>query len=100
MRLEVEPAKGPADEAPSVKVSDAPPEGEVTLTVLATDAKGHRWESRSVFRADMAGTVDLSRQPPLAGGYRSVDPTGPIWSMRFASEDVAPSIFAAPRDQL
>lgn len=100
MRLEVEPISGPADEAPSVKVIDGLPQSEVTITVAVTDAKDHRWESRNVFRTDAAGTVDLSRDAPMSGGYGSVDPAGPIWSMRFASEDVAPSMFAAPSDQL
>jgi len=68
--------------------------------VAATDAKDHRWESRNVFRTDASGVVDISRDAPVSGSYASVDPAGPIWSMRFASENVAPSMFAAPWDQL
>ncbi len=100
MRLEIEPTGGLADETLSVKVIDGPPESEVMIIVATTDAKDHRWESRNVFRTDPTGTADISRDAPASGSYGSVDPAGPIWSMRFASEDVAPSMFAAPRDQL
>ena len=100
MRLEIEPTSGLADETLSVKVIDCPPQSEVMIIVTATDAKDHRWESRNVFRTDVSGTVDLSRDAPVSGSYAAVDPAGPIWSMRFASEDVAPSMFAAPWDQL
>jgi dienelactone hydrolase len=100
MRLEIEPTSGLADETPSVKVIDGPPQSEVTIIVAATDAKDQRWESRNVFRTDPTGTVDISRDAPASGSYGSVDSAGPIWSMRFVSEDVAPSMFAAPRDQL
>src|SRR5215217_2178618 len=100
MRLEIEPISGLADETPSVKVIDGPPQSEVTIIVAATDAKDHRWESRNVYRTDPTGTVDIARDAPLSGSYASTDPTGPIWSMRFASEDVAPSMFAAPWNQL
>src|SRR5215218_3965569 len=100
MRLEVEPASGPADEVPYVKVIGGLPESEVTITVTATDAKDHRWEARNGFITDAIGVVDLSRDAPISGSYASVDPAGPIWSMRFAGEDVAPSMFAAPPDQL
>jgi hypothetical protein len=44
MRLEIESSSMLADEAPSVRVIDGPPESEVTVTVTATDAKDHRWE--------------------------------------------------------
>jgi dienelactone hydrolase len=100
MRLEIESSSMLADEAPSVRVIDGPPESEVTVTVTTTDAKDHRWESRNVFRTDTIGTVDISRDAPVSGNYASADPAGPIWSMQFASEDIAPSMFAAPWDQL
>src|SRR5215216_2926827 len=100
MRLEIEPISGLADETPSVKGIDGPPQSEVTIIVAATDAKDHRWESRNVYRTDPTGTVDISRDAPVSGSYGSVDPAGPIWSMRFASGDVAPSMFAAPWDEL
>src|SRR5215207_218170 len=100
MRLEIEPTRPLADEAPSVRVIDGPPESEVTITVTATDATDHRWESRNVFRTDTIGMVDISRDAPVSGSYASTDPAGSIWSMQFASEDIAPSMFAAPWDQL
>ena len=100
MRLEIEPMSRLADEAPSVRVINGSPASEVTLTVAVTDAKDHLWESRNVFKTDENGIVHTSRDSPVLGSYASIDPAGPIWSMRFASEDVAPSMFAAPWDQL
>jgi dienelactone hydrolase len=100
VRFEIEPISGPADEIPSMTVIDGPVARAVTITVTVTDAKDHRWESRCVFRTDAAGTVDLARDTPVSGSYGSVDPAGPIRAMRLASEDIAPSMFAAPSDQL
>ena len=100
MQLSVTPVDGPADEASAIRVSGAPPSAPVTITAETTDAAGHRWEARGVFRADAAGTVDLARDAPVSGTYEGVDPTGLLWSMRFASEDVAPVRFAAPPDQV
>jgi dienelactone hydrolase len=100
MRLEIEPISRLADEAPSVKVINSSPESMVTISVTVTDAKDHRWKSRNVFRTDSTGVVDISRDAPVSGSYAFTDPAGPIWSMRFASEDIPPSMFAAPWDQL
>ncbi len=100
MRLEIEPIMPLADEAPSVRVIDGPLESELTITATATDAADHRWESRNAFRTDTTGMVDISRDAPVSGRYASTDPAGAIWSMRFASANIAPSMFAAPWDQL
>src|SRR5918997_5700358 len=100
MRLEIEPTSTLADEAPAVGVIDGPPDSEVTITVTAMDATDHRWESRNVFRTDTNGTVDISCDAPVSGSYVSIDPAGPIWSMQFASEDIAPSMFSPPWDRL
>ena len=100
MQLSVTPTDGPADEAPAIRVSGAPPSAPVTITAETTDAAGHRWEARCVFTANADGTVDLSRDAPVSGTYEGLDPAGLLWSMRFASEDVAPVRFAAPADQL
>jgi dienelactone hydrolase len=100
MRLEIEPTSTLADEAPAVRVIDGPPDSEVTITVTAMDATDHRWESRNVFRTDTNGTVDISCDAPVSGSYVSTDPAGPIWSMQFASEDIAPSMFSPPWDRL
>ena len=100
MQLSVAPVDGLVDEVPAIRVSGAPPSEPVTITTRVTDAAGHRWEARCVFSADAAGTVDLARDAPVSGTYEGRDPAGLLWSMRFASEDVAPVKFAAPADQV
>lgn len=96
MRFEIDPIRGLADEVPSVRVIDGPAEGEVRLNVACVDAKNHSWESQNIFRTDTAGTIDLSRDALVSGSYGSVDSAGPLWSMGFASKNIAPSVFAAP----
>jgi hypothetical protein len=96
MRLEINPISRLADETLLAKMIDGPQESEMTITVAVTDTRDHHWESRNVFRTGVSGTVDVSRDAPVSGSYVYVDPVGPTWSKRFASEDVAPSMFAAP----
>lgn len=51
---------------------------------------GRLWESRTVFRSDADGIVDIASQRPIEGEYRGVDPMGPFWSMRQTTgEDAA-----------
>ena len=98
MRIEADPDDGLIDGDLRLAVLDAPPGAEVELTVSATDARGYRWQSKNVYPADASGTVDAAKVAPTSGTYDGADPTGPIWSMTFAREDVAPVMFAAPAD--
>jgi dienelactone hydrolase len=100
VRVEIRPADGPADEAPAIRVLGAPAGAAVALTAAATDAAGHPWASRCVFRADAGGVVDPARDAPLAGSYAGVDPAGPIWSMAALGTPGAPRWFATPADRL
>lgn len=100
MRIEISPIDGPADQVPAIRVTDASADQEVSLTVSTRDAKAQSWASRSVFRSDAAGTLDTRRDAPRVADYEGVDPSGPIWSMQFASSDLAPAMFAAPAVQL
>lgn len=98
MRIEAEPDDGLIDGTLAVRALGAQPGSEVALTVTCIDASGNRWESRNVYVADADGVVDTATSAPRKGTYEGVDPTGPVWSMTFASEDVAPVMFAAPAD--
>lgn len=71
------------------------PAGQVaTLTVSGKDQFGNTWASRASFRADENGSIDPSRDAPLEGSYRGVDPAGLFWSMTCqpASEMVSPFV--------
>ena len=85
MWFEIDPLSGLADEVLSVRVIDSPGDSEVTLGVACVDAKNHAWESQNIFRTNTAITIDLSQDASVLGSYQSVDPTEPIWSMKFVS---------------
>lgn len=97
IRLDVTPLRAPMDAEITMRVLDAAPGGQVTVSARATDAAGQEWRSAAAFTADHAGTVDLRRDPPLPGSsYNGTDPMGLVWSMRPAG---APDPRAA-RDRL
>lgn len=96
MKIIVQPETSFADEPVSIRVAEAPPASEVVLSAGATDARGTRWASRAVFRADAEGVVDAVRHAPVSGDYEGVDPAGLLWSMR-TSGDLA---FRAPWDKI
>ena len=69
MRLEIDPVSGLTDEVPSMRVVEGPLESEAALSAAVADAESHLWESRNVFRADAAATVDLSRDVDGGGWH-------------------------------
>lgn len=101
MRLEIQPISRAADEVLFARLIDGPAEGEATVTVATADAGDHRRESWCVFRADVAATVDLSRDAPVSGSV-----TDRCISIRPDLVDAVRQrgsralIFTAPRDQL
>jgi dienelactone hydrolase len=80
--LLVDPREGPADAVVHVRLEGAPPRAPVTLRATAADADGGTWRSEIQVLADARGTVDLSRQAPVAGSYSGRDAMGLFWSMR------------------
>ncbi|MEO3977940.1 acyl-CoA thioesterase/bile acid-CoA:amino acid N-acyltransferase family protein [Streptomyces sp. CAU 1734] len=70
-----------ADEPVRVRIGGLGAGERITVSSDATDWKGADWEGRAVFRADSAGTVDLTRAQPLSGTYRKADGMGLFWSM-------------------
>ena len=63
-----------------IVVSGAPAGTLLTLRTHTARGGGAVWTSKAVFRADAEGTIDLSRDAPVAGDYRDVSPMGLIWS--------------------
>lgn len=92
-RLVLTPDDALADAVVGIAVTGLAPGAEVEVGAETVDVAGHRWRSRATFTASSAGAVDLATDAPSAGDWTGVDPTGPLWSMRFATDDATPDIF-------
>lgn len=91
----VTPTMATAEQPVAIKISGLPAGSNVDLTVTATDAGQHTWQSDSTFLADPAGVVDLASVAPTSGSYADVEPMGPFDTMRSA-EGVPGSSFTWP----
>jgi len=94
--LEVIPDHVLLDEAATIRVSGLQAGDHATIRAELTDGAGERWTSQADFVADAQGTVDASRQPPVAGSYREVSAMGLVWSMMPVSKNVRG--YQAPRN--
>jgi dienelactone hydrolase len=79
--LQVVPARVMADETAAIRAGGLEPNERVTMRAELTDGGGQRWASQADFLADAQGTVDTSRQTPVAGSYKEVSAMGLVWSM-------------------
>ncbi|WP_165699985.1 acyl-CoA thioesterase/bile acid-CoA:amino acid N-acyltransferase family protein [Ornithinimicrobium ciconiae] len=80
--LQVAPRRTRVDDSLSVRIEGLTPYAPADLVVTTTDGALRVWTSRSAFRADSEGVIDLTRDAPLTGSsYAGVDPTGPLWSV-------------------
>jgi dienelactone hydrolase len=79
-KLHVIPATVKVDEPFSIILKNLAPWQRVTLRARFVDGYDVEWTSTATFRADFGGTVDVSRQSPVEGGYTGKDPMGLIWS--------------------
>jgi len=77
--LTITPSDALIDVPRRVCVAHAPPGQTVEITTT-TPRAGVVWQSRATFRVADDGTVDLTRDAPIAGGYEGVSPMGLIWS--------------------
>jgi dienelactone hydrolase len=87
--LEVIPNRVLADEIATIRVTGLPPNEHATIHAELMDAAEHHWESHAEFVADAQGTIDVSRQAPVAGSYKDVSAMGLIWSMMPKDKGVA-----------
>lgn len=81
MRLDVEPQHVLIGDPVSIKASGLAAGQIATLRVSGQDQFGNTWSSEASFRADDAGTIDVSRDAPVEGSYRGIDQAGLFWSM-------------------
>jgi len=93
--LEAVPARVMIDEAVAMRASGLTPGERVTIRAALTDGGGQAWASQADFVADAQGTVDASKQAPVAGSYKELSAMGLIWSMMPASKKVH-AYMAAP----
>jgi len=77
--LTITPADALIDVPRRVRVTHAPPGQTVEITTT-TPRAGVLWQSRATFRVAHDGTVDLTRDAPIAGDYDGISPMGLIWS--------------------
>lgn len=77
--LSVSPVDDLIDVARHIHVTHLEP-GQLVDISTRTVRDGVTWTSQAQFRADDQGTVDLTRDAPIAGNYAEVSPMGLIWS--------------------
>jgi dienelactone hydrolase len=94
--LEVTPGRVLLDETAAIRANGLQPNERVTIRSELTDGAGERWTAQADFVADGQGTVDVSRQAPVAGSYKDASPMGLIWYMMPAGKHVA--AYQAPRN--
>jgi hypothetical protein len=95
-KVRVTPSTVRADEPFTITLRDLSPWQRVTLRARFVDAYDVEWRSRAVFRADIQGTVDVSRQPPVEGSYTGTDPMGLVWSAYGSGASYAISLRPQP----
>jgi dienelactone hydrolase len=87
--LTVTPARAMADEAAVIRAGGLQPGERIAIRSELVDWASERWTAQAEFVADAQGTVDASKQAPVAGSYREVSPMGLVWSMMPAAKTAA-----------
>jgi dienelactone hydrolase len=82
LRLSVVPRVGLVDRARAITISGLSPGERVTLKAQTT-FPGSVFGSRTVFRANRHGRVDLATAAPVSGAYHQPSAMGPFWSASF-----------------
>jgi dienelactone hydrolase len=96
-RLHLSPPAPSLDTVLRIRLDGLPAGGQVTIRASQSDPRGRPWRSAASFTASADGTVDLSRDAPAGGSYRTADPMGLVWSMEPAGGPaVRPADFLAP----
>lgn len=80
-RIEVSPRESLRDEVVGIRLAGFKQHELVTLHARMRDDTLRWWASRTIFRTDAHGTIDVGSQAPVAGSYDGVDPMGFLWSM-------------------
>jgi hypothetical protein len=94
--IEVTPSRVLIDEPVTIRVSGCRPNEHVAIRAELIDGGNFRWVSQSEFVADAEGSVDTSKQAPIAGSYKEVSAMGLVWSMKPSGSKEGR--YQAPRD--
>jgi|SRR5208282_3433843 len=97
MRIDATPHDTMYDEPIRIRLSGFLPLRGVTIEASAVDGMGRRWASSATFLTDASGEVDLEREAPHSGPYRTADATGLLWSMQLDPAVVERGPFTAIR---
>lgn len=79
--IEVTPNPALIDENLTISLSGFALGQLVTLRASQPDDSGQNWISEATFAANAKGSIDLTKNAPISGGYSGVEPMGMIWSM-------------------
>lgn len=103
IRIEISPNPAYADEEVRICIRGLGPQQDAQIRAATYDDEKRMWRSRAEFRADGAGSVDLTTQESRGGSYHGVSPMGLFWGMQldgehanggamFAKTDVSPGV--------
>lgn len=93
-QLTITPNPARIDQPVHIRLAGFAPDQRVTLQAQMQDEGKQTWRSEATFKADAAGVIDVSTQPPLTGAYTGVDGMGLFWSMAPVDEGNAPVAFS------
>ena len=79
--LQVDPNRVMVDQPATVRASGLQPNERVTIRAELVDGADERWTAQADFATDAQGSIDSSRQAPIAGSYKEVSAMGLVWSM-------------------
>src|SRR5271155_672009 len=103
IRIEISPNSAYLDEEVRICIRGLGPQQGAQIRAATYDDEKRMWRSRAEFRADGAGSVDLTTQESRGGSYHGVSPMGLFWGMQldgehgnsgamFAKTDVSPGV--------
>jgi dienelactone hydrolase len=93
--LDIAPPRVSVDEVAVIKASGLEPNERATIRARLLDGAEQAWASKAEFVADEHGVVDVSKQAPASGSYKSISAMGLIWSMMPESKDT--KVYQAPK---
>jgi dienelactone hydrolase len=93
--LHVTPADALIDVPRRIAADGLQPLEEVALSSRTLRGPGIAWGAEVRMRADADGTVDLQRDPPVAGSYEGVAPMGLLWAQVPEQAGAPREVFAA-----
>lgn len=80
----------------AVRVTGLEPGASVTLVADSAGPTGKVIRAAVEFAADPNGKIDLSRNAPVSGTYRGIDPLGIFWSRNNTADPVPDDLTAKP----